>query len=555
MRSIKRRFACFSIEFVLSVFLLGSWNPCVADDYLKEFLTNACDAGSMLFPQMQMVRKAYIHYFEKNPTSRISSISLNYVSPAKPFELMSVSSIPEVIDSAEEYKVVIDPGHGGIYEPAGATTGDHWDEFSRRFLLHYNSGAQCEGLSEQEWTLELAQKISHILDLTKTSEGFVKFIEILKKYASPGKIKRVAVNCELTRYFGYTNDPQKNEPNSNRYYRLFDSPWSFSPQTDTASNPTKAFGRISRINHLAPDLVICIHNNSNNDKTVRGFTSVVVPHFDFFSRIQAIVTNKGKLSDAKSIKLSAGKNTQIRKIIIDTFSKMTRENLNKVIADTFTYFTGVRAFSNKFIGFRFLMVSWPYNTESFLSSMILFFLRENSINELFRRAGGIEGFGGDNFYASQELLRFVRFGLWKDYASDPASFLKIMGLKQKSAGGGKSDEIIGRLGDPFISDWAIPLFVNAVTAYIEVGYISNAQDRALLKKKQDLMAEAVAVGIYSLFAGLPIKSNAEIEAPKGIPLDLKKYSGKSIFPSYLRRNLPAIPIFGGVLNVLTHPGG
>jgi hypothetical protein len=184
-----------------------------------------------------------------------------------------------------------------------------------------------------------------------------------------------------------------------------------------------------------------------------------------------------------------------------------------IISDTATYFTGFRAFTHKFIGLRYLMVTWRYNTSSLFTSFTLFFMRENSIYENYRRAGGPEGYGGDNFYSSEELIRYIRSALWDDLKTTNSYY----------AAKTNAQEYAGPHASPFVSDWAIPLHVNAITAYVELGYLSNIKDRKLLKEKQQLIAESVAVGIYSLLAGLNPKKVEGVEAPRGAAIDFAKY--------------------------------
>ena len=65
--------------------------------------------------------------------------------------------------------------------------------------------------------------------------------------------------------------------------------------------------------------------------------------------------------------------------------------------------------------------------------------------------------------------------------------------------------------------------MNAISAYIELGYLDRKWDRDVLLHRQDEIAEGIAVGIYSLFAGLgEVKGDFKYKAA-GARLDLDKY--------------------------------
>lgn len=445
------------------------------------------------------------------------------------------------LSAGESFSVVIDPGHGGKYEPARNESGDHWDPFSKTFLLPYNFGASANGLFEHEWTLQTAKKVKELLALTQTEEGFKVFAQILKKYDPSNQkgFKWVKISCDLTREYSHDNDPDAGTSNINKKYRLFDSPESFA-----GGKPSEklALGRISYINQKSPDLVVCIHNNSSPSKNARGYSAVIAPHFKFFSNVNSAIAidpaqpvkNGGASINIKDHN-SFGK---VQSIVLDTFKTINNINVKTMVSDTATYFTGFRAFTNKFIGLRYLMVTWRYNTHSALSSFVLFFMRENSIYEQYKRAGGPEGHGGDNFYSSEELIRFIRYSLWNEYKQNPSMFCQKIGDRYPDSV--KPDELLGKHGDPFISDWAIPLYVNAITAFIEVGYISNAKDRKLLKGRQEMVAEGIAVGIYSLFAGFKPSVDPAIEMPKGAPIDFEKYGRDKNSNGYF--NISSVPV-------------
>jgi hypothetical protein len=140
-----------------------------------------------------------------------------------------------------------------------------------------------------------------------------------------------------------------------------------------------------------------------------------------------------------------------------------------------------------------------------------------------RRGGGLEGHGGDNLYAGQELVRWLRYGLWREIvASEPK--LTAPDPKQKGARRLGSGLYLGPRRKPTAADWAVPLYANAVTAFLELGYMTNRKDFWLLRNKLDAMADALAVGIYSLRVGAKAQPLAGLaEAPRGRPVDWRAY--------------------------------
>jgi hypothetical protein len=127
--------------------------------------------------------------------------------------------------------------------------------------------------------------------------------------------------------------------------------------------------------------------------------------------------------------------------------------------------------------------------------------RERSVYENYRRDGGPEGYGGDNFYGSMEILRYVLTSIDKSGYKNPA--LKI--------------------ASPYISTWIVPLYINAISAYVELGYLKLPAYQQVLTKMQDNVAEGIAVGIYSLLAGIECDEQNSRFAPKGKKIDLDKY--------------------------------
>jgi hypothetical protein len=204
--------------------------------------------------------------------------------------------------------------------------------------------------------------------------------------------------------------------------------------------------------------------------------------------------------------------------------------------DTAMYFTAYNIHKNgrvnfrEYRGYRYNMFQWSYNDPkgwektarkhrpntpySYHYKTIKphgkFWDRERSKYEEFRRSKGPEGYGGDNAYASYELIRFIQYNL------------RMNGDRDRQLVPGK----------PYVSIWIVPQHVNAICAYLELGYLIRWRDRVRLTKKQNEIAEGLAVGIYSLFTGIRIKKSRLPYLPKGKKLNLKKYhihSSKSYF--------------------------
>ena len=130
-----------------------------------------------------------------------------------------------------------------------------------------------------------------------------------------------------------------------------------------------------------------------------------------------------------------------------------------------------------------------------------FWAREQSPYERYRRDGGYEAFGGDNGYASYEIVRYILYSL------------HIHG----------DDHHFQKPGKSYISTWIVPLHVNAICAFIELGYLNRRRDRFILTNKQEEIAEGIAVGIYSLLAGLAPQDKRFKYLPRGKKLELDKY--------------------------------
>ena len=439
-------------------------------------------------------------------SSRLSSISDNFLSrlwgaPAKQAvkkEKDGGKIKPGVFvlnPRYKTYKVVIDPGHGGKSQKLSPVEGDHWDFKAQKFLTRYNFGAYHGAETEHQIVLEICRSVNEILRNANSDSGWREFSKLISYYGvkRPEEYRRVNFDISLTRDKSYEAPEYSGEVNVNKHFRLFDSPDSF----DENNRPSAALfpGRMSKINAMTPELVLCVHINSSTNTAARGQASVIIPDYRVFDFVKTV---KSRLGVKKALTYFW---------VLSWFypQNPVLSNLSRLINDCETYFTGKRADNKSQIGKRWQMVMWRYDKDDEYDNLLnykdndSYWKRERSDYETMRRGGGIAGAGGDNFYASEEVIKFVRMALWQDYIDTAGASLKDVS-EIKSPG-----EYLGAHGAPFISDWALPQLVNAVTAYIELGYIENANDRKLLVEKKDIIAQAIAVAVYSLTEGFEPK--------------------------------------------------
>lgn len=422
------------------------------------------------------------------------------------------------------FRVVLDPGHGGKPEPADRSGGAHWDPVAKRFWNPYRFGcAHREGrktLTEHALVLDLALRVEKLLALTLSDPGWMRFRQLLSRHGVPMGGKdwpRALLDTRLSRRSDYKSHPKRREKNVNRFFRLFDSPESFPATMKTPIHP----GRISQINAWAPQLVVCLHINGAANPKLRGMNALFVPSHAIFEEARKVIVGKAK-------KMSRQARLVKR---FWRFADSSRTKRGWMFNDTWTYFTGCGAVPNGRtqdpsvnVSMRWNQLSWAYRDpimppvpESLDRDFNgPFWTRERSEAEKQRRSGGAEGLGGDNLLAGQELLRYVRKSLWLDYENRGVSFAS----REVSP-----RTYLGPHHAPTAADWAMLLFSNAVVAYLELGYLSNSSDRWLLTRRADVIAEGLAVGIYSLCMGLQPRLHSEVPAPRGLAIDWKRYSG------------------------------
>ena len=404
------------------------------------------------------------------------------------------------------YRVALDPGHGGLCLDPQALRGDRYDTLSNTYLDVFKEGASFHKIEERVIVYQIAEKVKKLLDLCAPGGDYSRFVEILKKYTDAVP-ERIYIKSILSRGPNLTEKEAENQADPNGPFRLFDYP----------SIHGMEKGRISRINTFRPHLVVSLHLASRAPREYLGMSAVITPPFSFLHKGLRYLRGQEQNADFFY-------NRPYRDWFCEDF---LRGPFSWFLNDVSLYFSGYPLDNKRIIkmdefkGYRFNMVQWIYGDGSgwenhakhhlkntryssdyrdvFLNGR--FWDRERSIYENFRRSGGEEGYGGDNCYASNELIRYMILSLGK-------------------SGFAHRDLVLGK---PYVSTWIMPLHINAINAFFEMGYLYRPRDRYMLTVKQEELAEGLAVGIYSLFTGLQLRESSFPDRPKGKSIDLEKY--------------------------------
>lgn len=422
--------------------------------------------------------------------------------------IVSVIFLANPIDTNDKefkkFRIVLDPGHGGYGLLPKSSHGDKYDLLSKDYLIVYAEGAYYKQYAEHLLMYQISKKVHDLLLLTQTSEGFTEFKKIALKFSNE-PIRRVIIDSKLVR--GESLNPAKINPDEdvNSEYRLYDYP---------DKNGNISPGRISKINNFKPHMVLSLHCDYNAPLEHRGITAIVVPPFDFLKKSLWFMEDRSRSIDF------------YRKSPYNSWfmENEKRSSFQWFIDDAMTYFTGFglnRDYSlneNDYKGISRNMVTWSYSDPKAWNEFYddefkniknieniklnkKFWQREASIYEKYRRGEGPEGYGGDNLYACHEIIRYI------------LTSLKVSGNDHK-------DQYIG---NPYFSTWSIPIYVNAISVFLELGYLKSKRYQKLLSKNQDEIAEGIAVGIYSLFMGMNSNQDSYKYSPKGKKIDLEKY--------------------------------
>jgi N-acetylmuramoyl-L-alanine amidase len=412
-------------------------------------------------------------------------------------------------EGVPEYRVAIDPGHGGVNINPPDRFGDRYDAISGRYLGVFKEGATSRGVKEYVIMYQIGVKVKRILELTETDEGFETFRTIAAKFTDR-KISRAVIHTMMSRPEAPEREELVKIDDPNAEYRLFDYP---SPRGGMSP------GRISSINAFKPHLVVSLHCAESTSRSRLGMNAVICAPYSILS--EGLEYLQGKRKERSFFYKSQYADW------FEESNRRRRTSFQWFLNDVSVYFAGFhldrknRVEMDNFMGYRFNMVSWKYadsagwekiavthpkgsryadNFDGFIADGP-YWDRERSLFEEYRRGNGYEGYGGDNHYASTEIIRYV------------LSAIDRKGYRHRDL----------TIAPPYISVWSVPLYVNAVSAYIELGYIRMLSYRHVLTQMQDDVAEGIAVGIYSLLVGMESPPSDFKYRPRGKRIDLDKY--------------------------------
>jgi len=406
------------------------------------------------------------------------------------------------------FRVVIDPGHGGVLINDRKKHGDRFDMITAEYLDYFAEGAIYKNIYERNVVYNIALKTINLLSYCSKDGDFEQFKKILKKYTD-SPIKKIYIETIISRGESLTEDKIKKSDDPNADYRLYDFP-------DSDGDMVK--GRISKINEFKPHLVVSLHLAKSAPPEYKGMNGIIIPPYN--------VLKKGLLRLQRG---DTGRDLNDHDILRSWFRESnTVSSRYAFFKDTAQYFTSYgikknyKTDYNDYTGYKYNMVTWKYSDKPFWDLEAEkhssnsryssdynsfredgnFWEREQSVYEEYRRGTGFQNFGGDNYFATYEIIKYVLFSL-------------------NESGVSNKNKIPGR---PFVSTWSVPLLINAISAYIELGYLDRKWDREILLYRQDEIAEGVAVGIYSLLTGIDNVKGKFKHKPSGKLIDLKKYN-------------------------------
>lgn len=414
-----------------------------------------------------------------------------------------------LLQSTFAYRVVLDPGHGGRDQVPHSLYGDKFDRRLGIYLDKFREGARHRGVWEFEVMHDIGIRAKALLDLTQTPEGREKFAKILARY---GKISGSVQPIEafMSREAGYTENYFERRDDLNAAYRLYDYP-------DQKTGELRS-GTISRINALEPELVITLHLTHTEAPASGGMATVITPGYRTYSLAHRYV--RANAAGRQAIRTSFGKTAWSRWFVSDDRYKV----FPSFMADAFIYYIGfwskpdgLHTDHTRFRGHRHNLVTWRYaDSDSIVESLYgksgeryatslsafeplgPFWEREKSEPEDWRREGGEESFGGDNHFAGTEVLRYTRAAFMVNGFDTPKTAPKIL--------------------PPYLSTWAVPTYVNAISAFVELAHTVSKRDHLRMAKYRHVYAEAVAVSAYSLLYGI-----GDARVAKGKALNLSRY--------------------------------
>ena len=404
--------------------------------------------------------------------------------------------------------MIVDPGHGGLNSKK---PDDKWDPVTGEYLSYFFYGTAFRQYHEHKIMMQLGRRVHHYLKLTESASGWLEFEKILRQFSDQKTFERIEIDAELSRTESYDELPA-GTPDVNSRYRLYDFP---------DKNKRIQEGRISWMNQQQPHLIVSLHMNPAGVGHKGGMAAVLAPGFKTFDMLRRIHLGEAPLSRFT--------NSPWNEKWLVTDSGWTQFEAAR--ADTWVYFNGFRTNrhgtalnTDKNRGIRYNMINWTYadppgwpklynpNQPGRFAAKFKdfrpegkFWEREMAPPELWRREDGVLGYGGDNHYATDELMRFVQQG----------ARIQVPALRKPGQ--------IGPIEPPYVSTYSLPTLTNAIVAYLEIAFINREVDRRLVIEHREEVARSLAVGVYSLFRGLEPKKNFGPYKPRGKPVDWKRY--------------------------------
>ncbi len=150
---------------------------------------------------------------------RMHTIKLLIMAPMFFASLMVPSEV--IRNELPEYRVVLDPGHGGIALPHWRSTGDRYDGISGRYMMQFAEGASYRDLHEHVLVYRVAEKALKILELCGPDGDFERFTGILRKYSDDPPV-RINIVASLSRGSSHDREEIKARKDPNSEFRLYD---------------------------------------------------------------------------------------------------------------------------------------------------------------------------------------------------------------------------------------------------------------------------------------------------------------------------------------------
>lgn len=417
-------------------------------------------------------------------------------------------------------RVLLHAGHGGRKISPNKVYGDKWSPVKQHYLTPYYEGAIHENSKENEITYKIVKSVQKIFQNLSNINGKRKFENLLREFNHNKLLEEnIIIDIQLARETDFYTSYFQHQEDPNAIYRLYDYP-------DSKKKEVKA-GILSKINKLKPHLIISVHLDTLNTPGFGSMYSIITPGYSTYKLGKKYLLEKN-IKKRNQYYIQFQKSGYTNWFMNDT----ARTPFSSFLLDVCSYFTGnwcdyppLSLKNTKYLGYRYNMLQWRYadlgdwkklakegvantpysgNIKTFLEKDSLFWKRERSKEEEYRRENGFEGIGGDNLYASQELLRYIRTHFYL-------------------SGAEPNKKKIPKLDKPITSTWSLPTYTNAIHAFLELGSVKNIHDKKRFDLSYQLYSEAIAIGIYSLIYSMkPIKIDLDA-SPKGKKINFSKY--------------------------------